>query len=176
MNSTLLVLRLVPGLLLIGHGLQKLVPPRFSPRCCMRVACGRPGRPSNRSASAILTAHARNGIWSQDGGFEFPLVLLSLGFVISALGAGSYSINAWADVSNWAGIDWSMGNAARPAIVLAIGVGVGAGVARCCSAISRGPPPHGPAFRPRASAQTANVSGQTGLGRGPSCLEELCVK
>src|SRR5205085_1468465 len=31
MNSTLLVLRLVPGLLLIGHGLQKLVPARFSP-------------------------------------------------------------------------------------------------------------------------------------------------
>jgi len=31
MNTTLLVLRLVPGLLLIGHGLQKLVPARFSP-------------------------------------------------------------------------------------------------------------------------------------------------
>jgi putative oxidoreductase len=30
-NTTLLVLRLVPGLLLIGHGLQKLVPARFSP-------------------------------------------------------------------------------------------------------------------------------------------------
>ena len=31
MNTALLVLRLVPGLLLIGHGLQKLVPARFSP-------------------------------------------------------------------------------------------------------------------------------------------------
>ena len=31
MNSTLLALRVVPGLLLIGHGLQKLVPPRLSP-------------------------------------------------------------------------------------------------------------------------------------------------
>jgi hypothetical protein len=52
-------------------------------------------------------------------------MLLSLAFVISALGAGSYSINAWADASNWAGIDWSMGDAARSAIVLAIGVGAG---------------------------------------------------
>jgi uncharacterized membrane protein YphA (DoxX/SURF4 family) len=31
MKTALLVLRLVPGLLLIGHGLQKLVPARFSP-------------------------------------------------------------------------------------------------------------------------------------------------
>ncbi len=31
MNTTLLVLRVVPGLLLIGHGLQKLVPQRYSP-------------------------------------------------------------------------------------------------------------------------------------------------
>jgi hypothetical protein len=31
MNTALLVLRVVPGVLLIGHGLQKLVAPRFSP-------------------------------------------------------------------------------------------------------------------------------------------------
>jgi uncharacterized membrane protein YphA (DoxX/SURF4 family) len=31
MNTALLVLRVVPGILLIGHGLQKLVPPRYSP-------------------------------------------------------------------------------------------------------------------------------------------------
>jgi len=30
-NTALLVLRLVPGLLFIGHGLQKLVPARYSP-------------------------------------------------------------------------------------------------------------------------------------------------
>jgi hypothetical protein len=52
-------------------------------------------------------------------------VLLTLAFVISGLGAGSYSINAWANVSNWAGIDWAMSDAARSAIVLAIGVGGG---------------------------------------------------
>ena len=31
MNTALLVLRIVPGLLFIGHGLQKLVPARYSP-------------------------------------------------------------------------------------------------------------------------------------------------
>jgi uncharacterized membrane protein YphA (DoxX/SURF4 family) len=31
MSTALLVLRVVPGLLLIGHGLQKLVPPKYSP-------------------------------------------------------------------------------------------------------------------------------------------------
>jgi hypothetical protein len=31
MNTALLVLRIIPGLLLIGHGLQKLVPPGYSP-------------------------------------------------------------------------------------------------------------------------------------------------
>jgi putative oxidoreductase len=165
MNTTLLVLRLIPGLLLIGHGLQKLVPARFSPPLLHANgprATGaffeqigiRPGLGAALLAglaetlggfslgaglltpvgtiligavmtTAILTAHARKGIWSHEGGFELPLLLLALGFVISALGAGSYSINAWAHVSNWAGIHWSMSQVARAAIVLAIGVGGG---------------------------------------------------
>ena len=165
MNTALLVLRLVPGLLLIGHGLQKLVPARFSPPLLHANGLRATGagfeqigiRPGVAAAllaglsevlggfslgaglltpvgtilvgavmtTAILTAHARNGIWNQDGGFEFPLLLLALAFVISAFGAGSYSINAWAHVSNWAGIDWSMSTAGRAAIALAIGVGGG---------------------------------------------------
>ncbi len=31
MNTALLVLMIVPGLVLLGHGLQKLVPPSYSP-------------------------------------------------------------------------------------------------------------------------------------------------
>ena len=31
MNTALLVLRIIPGLLLLGPGLQKLVPPSYSP-------------------------------------------------------------------------------------------------------------------------------------------------
>jgi len=165
MNTALLVLRVVPGLLLIGHGLQKLVPARFSPPLLHANGLRATGagfeqlgiRPGVVAAllaglsevvggfslgaglltpvgtilvgsvmtTAILTAHARNGIWSQEGGFEFPLTLLALGFVISALGAGSYSINAWAGVSNWAGIQSSMSHVALAAIALAIGVAAG---------------------------------------------------
>jgi putative oxidoreductase len=165
MSTALLVLRLVPGLLLIGHGLQKLVPPNYSPpllnaRGHGATASGfeqlgiRPGLPAAVLAgsaeilgggsleaglltpvgtiligavmtTAILTAHARNGIWPAEGGFEFPLVLVALAFVISALGAGSYSVNAWAHVNNWAGIPWSISHVARAGIVLAIGVGAG---------------------------------------------------
>lgn len=165
MNTALLVLRVVPGVLLIGHGLQKLVPARFSPPLLHANGLKATGagfeqigiRPGVAAAllaglseaiggfslgaglltpvgtilvgavmtTAILTAHARNGIWNHEGGFEFPLVLLALGFVISALGPGSYSINHWLSISNWAGIDWSMSLVGRAAIALAIGVGAG---------------------------------------------------
>jgi putative oxidoreductase len=166
MNTALLVLRVVPGLLLIGHGLQKLVPPKFSPPLLRAMGLRatvsgfeqlgiRPGLPAALLAgsaeilggfslgaglltpvgtilvgavmtTAILTAHARNGIWNAEGGFEFPLVLVGVAFVITALGAGSYSFNHWLDVSNWAGIHgWDMSHVARAGIVLAIGAGAG---------------------------------------------------
>src|SRR4051794_22561902 len=125
-NSTLLVLRIIPGLLLMGHGLQKLVPPGYSPP---RLARGRSSphgagfesfgiRPAVVAAvlagsaelvagsslaaglltpvgtvlvgavmiRAILKVHVSNGIWAAEGGFEFPLVLLTVGFAITALG------------------------------------------------------------------------------------------
>jgi putative oxidoreductase len=166
MSTALLVLRVVPGLLLTGHGLQKLVPPRFSPPLLHAMghratASGfeqigiRPGLPAAVLAgaaeilggfslaaglltpvgtilvgavmtTAILTAHARNGIWNAEGGFEFPLLLLAVSFVITAIGAGTYSFNHWLDVSNWAGIrGWQMSHVARAGIALAIGVGAG---------------------------------------------------
>src|ERR1700761_7423072 len=140
MTTAFLILRVVPGVLLIGHGLQKLVPAPFSPPLLHANGLRATGagfeqlgiRPGVAAAllaglseivggfslgaglltpvgtilvgavmtTAILTAHARNGIWSQEGGFEFPLTLLALAFVISAIGAGSYSFNHWLDVSN----------------------------------------------------------------------------
>jgi hypothetical protein len=51
--------------------------------------------------------------------------VLAVAFVITALGAGSYSINDSGHVSNWAGIHWSMSHVARAGIVLAIGVAAG---------------------------------------------------
>jgi putative oxidoreductase len=165
MNTALLVLRVVPGVLLIGHGLQKLVPARYSPPLLHAAghrstgaAFGQLGlRPGLLAAllsglaetvggfslaaglltpvgtilvgadmtAAILVVHARNGIWNAEGGFEFPLVLLAVAFVITALGAGAYSFNHWLDVSNWAGIHQSVSDVARAGIVLGIGAGAG---------------------------------------------------
>lgn len=166
MNIALLVLRVVPGALLIGHGLQKLVPARFSPPLLHahgpRAAAGffeqlelRPGLPYVLAAgvaeasggflvasglltplgtaliavvmtTAILSVHVRKGIWSADGGFEYPLVLLALSFVVSALGPGSYSLDAWAGIGNWIGIHWAVSDAARSAA--AVGIGAAAGL------------------------------------------------
>jgi putative oxidoreductase len=90
--------------------------------------------------TAILTAHARNGIWNAEGGFEFPLLLLAVSFVISALGVGSYAFNHWLDVSNWAGIHgWEMSSVARAGIVPAIGAGAGLVTVLAASAASRAP-------------------------------------
>jgi putative oxidoreductase len=164
MNAALLLLRIVPGVLLVSHGLQKLMPRRLSPPLLHTMgpratATGferlgiRPGLPAALLAgsaeivggfslgaglltpvgtilvgavmTAAIVALARNGIWNTEGGFEYPLVVLVVALVISALGPGSYSINGWARVDNWAAIDWSMSQVARAAIVLAIGSGGG---------------------------------------------------
>jgi putative oxidoreductase len=161
MNTALLVLRLVIGILFIGHGLQKLVPPKFSPPLLrafglQATADGfdglgvRPALPAALLAgtaelvggfsiaaglltpvgtllitavmtTAIVTVHLRNGIWNADGGFEFNLTLVACAYVVSALGPGAHSLNNAFDVSNWAGIHWSMSTAGRAGIVVAIG-------------------------------------------------------
>jgi putative oxidoreductase len=165
-NTALLVLRLVPGLLFIGHGLQKLVPARYSPPLLRasgpRAAAAafeqiglRPGLAAAVLAglgevgggfligsglvtplgtvliaavmtTAILSVHVRNGIWNSDGGFELPLVLLTIGFVISAIGPGSYSIDSWAGVANWTGIHWAVSDEVRSGV--AVGIGAAAGL------------------------------------------------
>jgi len=179
MNTALLVLRIIPGLLLMGHGLQKLVPPAYSPPLLhaaghRSTAAGfeslgiRPGVLTAILAgsaelvggfslaaglltpvgtvlvaavtiTAILKVHVSNGIWAAEGGLEFPLVLLTVGFVITALGAGSLSVNAWLGIDNWAGIGGAISPAGRSAIALAIGLAGGLVVA----------------LAPRASKRTA---------------------
>ena len=166
MNIALLVLRLVPGVLFIGHGLQKLVPARVSPPLLQAngpeaTAAGFRGlglEPALLLALlagasevtggfliasglvtplgtallaavmtvAILTVHLRKGIWNSSGGFEFPLLMLTSVFVVSALGPGSLSIDAWAGVGNWTGIHWAVQDVVRAGA--AVGVGAAAGV------------------------------------------------
>ena len=175
MNTALLVLRLVPGLLFIGHGLQKLVPARFSPPLLHasgpRAAASlfeqiglRPGLPAVLAAAAaeagggfliasglmtplgtaliaavmttaILSVHLRRGIWNSDGGFEFPLVMLTLAFLVSALGPGSFSIDSWAGIANWTGIHWVATDVVRSGA--AVGIGAAAGLFTLAAAAAR---------------------------------------
>ena len=169
MNTALLVLRIIPGLLLMGHGLQKLVPPGYSPPLLHAAGYRGTGagfeslgiRPAVMAAvlagsaelvagfslaaglltpvgtvlvgavmiTAILKVHVSNGIWAAEGGFEFPLVLLTVGFAITALGPGSLSVDSWLGIDNWAGINWTINPAARSAIALAVGLAGGLVVA-----------------------------------------------
>ena len=94
--------------------------------------------------TAILKVHVSNGIWAAEGGFEFPLVLLAVGFVITALGPGSLSVDSWLGIDNWAGINWAINPAARSAIALAVGLATGVAVALASRASERTPTPASP--------------------------------
>jgi putative oxidoreductase len=165
-NIALLVLRLVPGLLFMGHGLQKLVSPKIGPKflaangprgtgAFFDQAGMRPGlllailaglgelvggfliaaglvTPLGTAllaavmTVAILTVHLSKGIWNSAGGFEFPLLMLTAVYVVSAIGPGSLSIDSWAGIGNWTGIHWAAQDAVRAGA--AVGIGAAAGV------------------------------------------------
>ena len=167
MSIALLALRLVTGLLFMGHGLQKLVPAKYSPPLLKatgpRPLAGffeqlglRPGLATVVLAglgelggglllasglvtplatlllaavmtTAILSVHIRKGIWNTDGGIELPLTYLTIAFVVTAVGPGTLSIDAWAGISNWVGIHWAASEVVRSGA--AVGIGVAAGLA-----------------------------------------------
>ena len=205
MNTALLVLRIIPGLLLMGHGLQKLVPPGYSPP--LLHAAGHRGtgagfeslgiRPAVMAAvlagsaelvagfslaaglltpvgtvlvgavmiTAILKVHVSNGIWAAEGGFEFPLVLLTVGFAITALGPGCLSVDSWLGIDNWAGINWTINPAARSAIALAVGLAGGLVVAVASHPGRRSAPRPTRARRRRADALRVGGHGRTVIRR-----------
>jgi putative oxidoreductase len=60
--------------------------------------------------NAIGAVHWKNGFWNSDGGFEFPLVILSIVAALAATGAGRFSIDrviGWDD--NISGLWWGVG-------------------------------------------------------------------
>jgi putative oxidoreductase len=64
---------------------------------------------------AIAKVHGANGVWSQNGGYEFPLTMIAALFAITAGGPGELSL----DRRSW-GTPWA---------IAAVGAGVAAGYA-----------------------------------------------
>jgi putative oxidoreductase len=58
-------------------------------------------------AAATATVHWKNGVWSSDGGFEFPLVMAAAAFAVTAIGAGRYSLDRVFGI-DWASIGWAV--------------------------------------------------------------------
>jgi putative oxidoreductase len=69
--------------------------------------------------SAIAAVHWEKGIWNQNGGIEFPLVLGTVAFAVAAIGAGRYSLDNAFGI-DWHGLWWALG---------AVGLGVLGGLA-----------------------------------------------
>src|SRR3954447_12549377 len=146
-NTALLVLRIIPGFESLGirpavvaavlAGSAELVAGSSLPAGLLTpVGTGLVGAVMIR---AILKVHVSNGIWAAEGGFEFPLVVLTVGFAITALGPGSLSVDSWLGIDNWAGINWTINPAARSAIALAVGLAGGLAVAVASRAPKRTP-------------------------------------
>jgi putative oxidoreductase len=58
--------------------------------------------------AAVITVHAPNGIWNTSKGYEYNLVLIAVGFAVSAIGAGAWSLdNAFG--FDLHGVGWAIG-------------------------------------------------------------------
>lgn len=44
--------------------------------------------------AAIVTVHAKNGIWNTNQGYEFNLVLVAVVFALAGIGAGAWSLDS----------------------------------------------------------------------------------
>jgi putative oxidoreductase len=73
---------------------------------------------------AVLTVHAKNGIWNTNQGYEFNLVLAAAAFGVAAIGAGDWSLDSVLGL-DLAGTGW--GIAALAAGVLGGLAAVGSG-------------------------------------------------
>lgn len=127
MNLALLVLRLVVGLLFVGHGAQKLFgvfggagidgtaatfdkiglrPAQVHATAagCAELGGGlllalgllTPLAAATITAvmvTAVVTVHARNGVWNTEKGFEYNLVLIAAVFAIVGAGPGAWSLD-----------------------------------------------------------------------------------
>jgi putative oxidoreductase len=73
--------------------------------------------------TAIITVHARNGVWLGDNGYEYNLVLIAALFALAGVGAGKYGLD------DAFGLDLASTGWALAALGAGIAGGVGAVVA-----------------------------------------------
>jgi putative oxidoreductase len=142
MDLVLFVLRIVVGLLFVGHGTQKLF--GFFGGGGLEGTAGffeqlglRPGRlhavlagcaeaggglllalglvvPVGAAAviavmaTAVITVHARNGIWVSANGVEYTLVMAAAAFALAGVGAGSWSLDEALGI-HLASAGWAIG-------------------------------------------------------------------
>jgi putative oxidoreductase len=153
MDVGLLLIRSIPGLLLVGHGTQKLFG-WFGGKGLRGTATGlesngyRPGRPFAFLAgfgeaaggllfalglltplacaaiigvmlNAIVSVHWSKGIWSTNGGFEFPLTFAVVAAGIAFAGPGRFSVDRAVGLS-LRGTAWG---------IAAVGTGLASGIA-----------------------------------------------
>lgn len=141
MDLALLALRLVAGLLFVGHGAQKLFGAfggagiegttatfaklRLRPARAHAVAagCAELGgglllalgllTPLASAAliavmtTAVITVHARNGVWNTEQGFEYNLVLAAVAFTVAAADSGAWSLDSALDL-DLGGTGWAL--------------------------------------------------------------------
>jgi putative oxidoreductase len=152
MNVGLLLIRAIPGLLLVGHGTQKLFG-WFGGRGLGATATGfeangyRPGvlfglmagfgeagggllfalgllTPLACAAiigvmlNAIVSVHWSKGIWSTNGGYEYPLTLAVVAAGIAFVGPGRLSVDRGLDL-DLRGAAWG---------IAAVGAGLASGM------------------------------------------------
>jgi putative oxidoreductase len=141
-NTALLVLRLVVGLLFAGHGAQKLFgwfgghglrqtagffeSIGYRPGLAMALLAGLAEFtgglllaagllvPAAALAlcgvmvSAIAGVHWPKGVWNQNGGIEFPLLMGTVAFAVAAIGPGRFSLDHALGI-DWHGLWWALG-------------------------------------------------------------------
>jgi putative oxidoreductase len=69
-------------------------------------------------ASAIAGVHWPKGLWNQNGGIEFPLVMGTVGFLLAVIGPGALSLDHVLGIDRH-GLWWGLG---------ALGLGILGGV------------------------------------------------
>ena len=118
MNTGLLVLRLVLGLLLVGHGSQKLFGSFGGPG--LTGAGGffdslgfRPGKPMAIVAGSV---HWRAGLWAQKGGYELAFFYVSATTALAFSGPGRYSLDNAIGLHGFAGNGWGVAAVAAGAL------------------------------------------------------------